>query len=576
MKKLVALTLSLVLVLSFIPSAFAGEVMDHTYFSQFPLVQEGENVEVSVVTVRNAAYGNDAEKTWFWQWSEAATGLQFTHSQIIDTSLADQKPLLFASGDLPNLMMQLKLTPSELVLYGMQEHQLKDLSSYITEERMPWLSKWIAQYPQAKAVCTTPDGAMYTLPFFTNLGVPVATQECIDINTTLLQECGMEVPTSVEELTAFLYKVKELHPDSVPMSGIVGASSVNAASSGGNTLNPLSFLLNAYGYITEGTNDFGYEVALKNGKVVIPCGDADFVEFLKLANKYYTDGIMQQDFFTADHVSVTALATEHRTAILATAAYNILPTYEEFIQWQSVKPLTSSVNPVQQWKNNDSITCGGVAISADTPDELVDKILRYLDFFYSALGSVYLWEGPLYGSPDTLGLVQGLSFRDGSKYFYDVKEGPYENNLAYVYGQGFGASTAFGNRSHDIDHPEKLNYFLQMLQYCLGTPMDEIVPFGWVHDNGDGHNRLTRLENNVPYLVNGYPSIMYFSAEEQETIDEITLLLNAHVTSEVAKFITGARSIDEFDQFVSECEAYGLRELEAIYAKGYENYINAQ
>jgi len=576
MKKLVALTLSLILVLSFIPSAFAGEVMDHTYFSQFPLVQEGENVEVSVVTVRNAAYGNDAEKTWFWQWSEAATGLQFTHSQIIDTSLADQKPLLFASGDLPNLMMQLKLTPSELVLYGMQEHQLKDLSSYITEERMPWLSKWIAEYPQAKAVCTTPDGAMYTLPFFTNLGVPVATQECIDINTTLLQECGMEVPTSVEELTAFLYKVKELHPDSVPMSGIVGASSVNAASSGGNTLNPLSFLLNAYGYITEGTNDFGYEVALKNGKVVIPCGDADFVEFLKLANKYYTDGIMQQDFFTADHVSVTALATEHRTAILATAAYNILPTYEEFIQWQSVKPLTSSVNPVQQWKNNDSITCGGVAISADTPDELVDKILRYLDFFYSALGSVYLWEGPLYGSPDTLGLVQGLSFRDGSKYFYDVKEGPYENNLAYVYGQGFGASTAFGNRSHDIDHPEKLNYFLQMLQYCLGTPMDEIVPFGWVHENGDGHNRLTRLENNVPYLVSGYPSIMYFSAEEQETIDEITLLLNAHVTSEVAKFITGARSIDEFDQFVSECEAYGLRELEKIYAKGYENYINAQ
>ena len=61
-----------------------------------------------------------------------------------------------------------------------------------------------------------------------------------------------------------------------------------------------------------------------------------------------------------------------------------------------------------------------------------------------------------------------------------------------------------------------------------------------------------------------------------ETIDEITLLLNAHVTSEVAKFITGARSIDEFDQFVSECEAYGLRELEKIYAKGYENYINAQ
>lgn len=575
MKKAIALVLCLVLLMGSVSSAFAGEVMDHTDFSQFPLVKDGESLEVSVVTVRNAAYGVDAEDTWFWQWSEAATGIDFNHTQIIDTTLDDQKSLLFASGDLPDLMMQLALTPAELVLYGMQENQLKDLSSFITEERMPWLSKWLAQYPQAKATCTTPDGAMYTLPLFTNMGVPVSMQERIDINTTLLEECGMEVPTTVEELTAFLYKVKELHPDYVPMSGIVGACAVNAASSGGKTLNPLSYLLNAFGYITEGTNDFGYEVALKDGKVVIPCGDADFVEFLKLANQYYTDGIMQQDFFTADHVSVTALATEHRTAMLATPAYNILPTYEEFIQWQSVKPLTSSVNPVQQWKQSDPITCGGIAISAETPDETVDKILRYLDFFYTSLGACYLWEGPLYGSADTLGLVQGLSFRDGSKYFYDVKEGPYENNLAYVYGQGFGSSTAFGNRSHDIDHPEQLNYFLQMLQYCLGTPIDEITPFGWVHDNGDGHNRLTMVDNIVPYLVSGYPTIMYFSAEEQETIDEITLLLNAHVTSEVAKFITGDRDISEFDQFVAECEAYGLRDLEELYAQGYENYLKS-
>ena len=68
---------------------------------------------------------------------------------------------------------------------------------------------------------------------------------------------------------------------------------------------------------------------------------------------------------------------------------------------------------------------------------------------------------------------------------------------------------------------------------------------------------------------------MYFSAEEQETIDEITLLLNAHVTSEVAKFITGDRDISEFEQYVSECEAYGLRDLEELYAQGYENYLKS-
>lgn len=373
--------------------------MDHTSFSQFPLVAEGENVKVSVVSVRNAAYALEASERWFWKWSEQATGIDFEISEILDTSLADQKSLLFASDALPDLIMQLALTPAELMLYGVQEHQLKDLAPFITEERMPWLSKWLAKYPEAKATCTTPDGCMYTLPFFTNMGVPVSMQERIDINTTLLEECGMEIPTTVDELTAFLYKVKELHPDYVPMSGIAGACAVNAASSGGTTLNPMSYLLNAFGYITEGTNDYGYEVALKNGKVVIPCGDPDFVEFLKLANQYYKDGILQQDFFTADNVSVTALATEHRTAMLTTPAYNILPTEEEFTQWVSVKPLTSSVNSVQQWKNSDPITCGGVAISSRTSDELTDKILRYLDFFYSELGAITSGKAPCTAVP---------------------------------------------------------------------------------------------------------------------------------------------------------------------------------
>ena len=137
-----------------------------------------------------------------------------------------------------------------------------------------------------------------------------------------------------------------------------------------------------------------------------------------------------------------------------------------------MKPLTSSVNPVQQWKDSDLITCGGVAISADTPDELVDKILRYLDFFYSALGSVYLWEGPLYGSPDTLGLVQGLGFRDGNKYFYDVKEGP--RTTLYV-SQGFDSQSPLVIVLL-IDHPEKLNYFRRCCSIALERPWMKSFP----------------------------------------------------------------------------------------------------
>lgn len=581
MKRLLSLILSLVLVAACF-SAVADydhsavpaypNVMDHTAFSQFPLVAEGEKETITVGTVRNAAYGSNPEDNWFWRWSSEVTGIDFDVTQLTDATLSDQKSLMFAADDLPELILQMELSTSELLQYGMEEGQLKDLLPYINADTMPYLTKWFEAFPEAKATCTTPDGKMYTLPFFTNLGVPVGMQEVININLTLLEECGMEIPTTVEELTAFLYKVKELHPDYIPMCGIAGVASVPNASSGGNTYNPMSYLLNAYGYLTEGTNDYGYEVALKNGEVVIPCGDPDFVEFLKLANQYYTDGIMQSDFFTADSITVTALMTEHRTALFPNPSYTVLPNVEDFQQWSSVKPLISAQNPTPQWKKNDPITCGGVALASYTSDKHVDLILRYLDFFYSELGEVYLWEGPLYGSADTLGMVKGLAYMDGAKYFYDVKEGTYESNLAYVYGIGFGSSTAFGNRSHSIDHPE-LSYFTEVLQYCLGVPLEEIEPYTYSRTHGDGYNRLTMLDTVIPCCVSGFPSTVYYTADEQATIDEISLLLNAHVTTEVAKFITGVRDISEFDQFVSECEAYGLRELEEIYRKAYANYL---
>ena len=87
MKKLVSMLLALCMVMT-APMALAA-YNDHTDYSQFPLVKEGESVAISVATKRSEKYGNDPDKTWFWIWSEKVTGIDFDVEQILATAMGD-------------------------------------------------------------------------------------------------------------------------------------------------------------------------------------------------------------------------------------------------------------------------------------------------------------------------------------------------------------------------------------------------------------------------------------------------------------------------------------------------------
>ena len=63
-------------------------------------------------------------------------------------------------------------------------------------------------------------------------------------------------------------------------------------------------ILNALGFITSASNDFGEQVALRNGEVVIPAIDPVFEEYLSILQKFYADGILLKDFFTAPDLAV--------------------------------------------------------------------------------------------------------------------------------------------------------------------------------------------------------------------------------------------------------------------------------
>ena len=209
-----------------------------------------------------------------------------------------------------------------------------------------------------------------------------------------------------------------------------------------------------------------------------------------------------------------------------------------------------------------------------------DALLRFLDFFYCEIGGLYTWDGPVAGSDDLLGFAEGWVYdystgSTGSRIFLDVAAGKYSSGTEYVKGVIGANCIGFGNRSHSLTN-EKLTYMYEITQYVQDPTMENFVPYVWAEDHGDGWARIHIKANVAPYAVSGFPEIVYFDEDTQEAVDEIRMVMDAYIETNVAKFVTGARDLAEFDQFVKEIEDLGLRDLEEIYQEAYDAYLAAK
>ncbi|MBQ6804537.1 MAG: extracellular solute-binding protein [Clostridia bacterium] len=576
MKKLFSILLAACLLLSVCAGALAEDkkVIDHTAYSQFPLVKDGEKLTITVAHIRDAAYGVDVEKMWFWNWAEAVTGVDFEVQQILSNSKGDLLPLMFAGGDVPDLLFGLGLTTTEITRYGVSDGQFKDLTEWITPERMPYLTGWFEAYPESKALCTTPDGAIYTLPGYSNIKYShgVAGQFA-QLNVAWMEANHVAAPKTLDELVDLLYAYKKANPDHTP----IAAHATKDPSNGkGNSL--MTIFLNAFGFLGD-HNEYGHNVSIKDGKAILAAGHQDFKAYLTMMNRFYTDGILMKDYFTADDLAMQTLLTENKS-VMAGTLYSILPEVERFQQWKATSPVTSEYCPEPVWLAFNPYKVGNALVGAKVTDGELDALLRFLDFFYSDLGSSYLWDGPLAGSADLMGFAEGWVYdystgTTGSRVFPDVIAKKYASGTEYVKSVIGTNNTGFGNRSHSLEH-EELTYFFEIAQYLQEQDLSKVIPYEWARDHGDGWARIWTKENVGPYTIPAFPAIVYFDEDTQEEIDEVRIVMEAHIEANVAKFITGARDLAEFDTFVKELEDLGLRDLEEIYQAAYEAYLAAK
>lgn len=546
MKKLFALVLACMMLLGS-ASALTLSTDYHDYVN-WPVTDQGYTYTIGIKLI-NSVSDWTPEKNWFFNWASEKTGLNFEFEGIQAAALKDQKQLMFNSDQLPDVLFGMDVSTVEIVKYGVQEGMLLPLNEFITPEIMPNLCKWLDAYPQARVNMTAPDGNYYSLPLFYQINRSAgASATRVFVNQTWLDEKGIAKPQTLEDLVTVLYAYKADHPDWTPIG----------CSAAGNDLR--DFLLNAYGFICTPDDDFGMGLSLRDGKLVVAAADPVFKEFLTLLNQFYNDGIIYKDFFLLDKDTVKLAETNLECFMIGNNPS--VGDYTNWSNWTACYPLTSEFSSERKILGTDMYRIGGCCLSSYC--EHAEEFMRFMDFFYTDLGMVYSWNGPLAGSEDAMGREDVGFYIDenGNAIEIGVANGTYSSDYVCALYTAIPSNKRVGVNACSIEHPE-LDSSIAFLSAVAGV---EVRGERWnITGSGDNYYRASMEEFVSPYETSEYPFYIYLSEDQTNRVNELKTVISPYVEKEVASFITGARSLDEFDQFISELEGMGIREYEQLY-----------
>ena len=516
--------------------------------SAYPIIKDEYKDDIQL----KIAYCQDAnaaawEDLWLSQYLEDKYNLNFEGEGIAGSGLGERKNIMFSSGDLPDILMEMWVSNSEILNYGVEEGMLLKMDEYISEELTPGIWHFLhGEFASERIDCTALDGHIYTLPYLISKDNAMA-HDYIAYYKPYFEAVGVGMPETLDELKDALYKIKEQDPAGV------GSENMYPWGGGMGIDGDPWFLLNSFGYITN--NNYGYGPAIRNNELVIPVNDMEvFQEYLKLMNQFYVDGIINPNYFTIENSEVTAqvLNGQNATYYMVPSVIGVTDVNEN---WVCAKPLTSDWNDTPATRPGTFCAPGNLAISADT--EYPEACMRFVDMWFNDVTdncAQLAW-----------GATEEYSYGFLERSVYDAEQEQWVDNPDLPEG-----TNAYSYWVEDIlgIYPHIGAIFLQecsdKFKKDMGYPVTE---------EKVGDFAQSALDNVWPYVVdNGFPYNYYVEDDIQKEMTDLGTVIEPYVKEQVALFITGERPLSETDAFAQELKDMNIDRLQEIYQQIYDDY----
>ncbi len=547
MKKWSIALLSLLLALSVILTGCNSKVENEKVASvevsepgEFPIVEEKITLRV---LAGQRAYVEDFNTNEFTKWFEEKTNIHLEWEVVPEGDEAKQKlNLTLASGDQPDIYLNMPLTSQQLEVYGKQGMFLP-LNDYIDKYGVE-TKKVFEEVPVAKEMATSNDGNIYSVP---------SINECFQclypsklwINQKWLDTLGLEMPTTTEEYYEVLKAFKTQDPngngkaDEVPLTGF---------KYGWNT-EILPKLMNAFIFAKSVTYDDSVKFTyLNDDKVDVAFNKPEWREGLEYMNKLYSEGLIAPESFTQDQNQVLNISEGQNALGSIPAGYQLVFTNAQsdlYKDYTTVPPLKGPKGAQYAEKlNSNGVRLGMFVISSST--KYPEAAFRLADALYNEdimMRSIYGEEG---------------------EGWREAKEGEVglEGNPAKYY--RFEETEAMQNKHWNKAAPEfQTKEFLDSL--ALGEAGEDI-----------SDNVLYRVHNEtkkyVPHVDESIilPPLLLSDEQSQEILD-IQKSIYDYVDEMNIRFITGDADLEtEWEDYVQTLENMDLNRFLTILQEAYD------
>lgn len=569
--KLTAKLLSLLLALAMLMGMTAG-------------LAESDAVELNIFCSLASNSGVDANNLWWWRYAEyrlAQKGInvKLNVTGAIGEEATTGKALRLGSGNLPDIMWGFTMSGPEIVLYGDGDGVMLDFTPYLNETDMPNAYKCSqTNGADAFAASLSPKGKIYGMPYVVDrtLGWLAGSSpnfNCTWINTTILEQLGYEMPTTKDELLTVLRAAKEYETES-------GKEMIPALASDGGFLNMLVFAYLGF-YGTD--QAYGIQPGIKDGAITLPVFTEEYREYLEFFHTLYEEGLISTEYFTMDGETQKALAKEGNFLIYASILNEISDVPEVFKQYTALAPVTFDEGVAPVASVTVPYTCNTVWASAKT--EHPEEVAALLDLLYDDEAMMCYFYGPVLNDP--LGLVEAWQINEAGNDLVHAQVGAEkqystlnERQFAVIAPCGLvGDCSTYTYYAKNVVAGLDFNLAYDEYDDCItGKKVTLTNKSGYKekYDNSvDAYYRLNRYYAWINNLTTVRISMLYCTAEESERITDIQSVLDSYIRENFAKFVTGGRSLDEFDAYQEELKQLGIEELLDIYQRGYEPYIDS-
>ena len=475
--------------------------------------------------------------------------------ETMSDSIGEQVNVRIAGNQLPDAFQGIGFSNYDLSTYG-EDGVFIDLTPYLTAEYMPNLAKILEEKPEIRAAITMADGGIYGLPSGEQMGtaaIGAATDHSIFtipqfamINKAWLDDLGLQVPTTLDELKTCLQAFKD-NDMSAKYYGNAAGTTIPMTTGFDQWCWGQNIFYAGFGF-TNWPNDIISDMILtKDGKVDFVCTWDSYREAVTYFHDWYETGLIDKELFSQDDTQLISKCSQGYVGV-STWWY-----IEELMGDYASDYVFLPVLDGPSGTHNVTVRTGGGTgsgnLSITSACQSPANLLKFYDQWYDPEVVMQLQYGPkgvYFNEQDENGLWLSITEEEAKEKF----------------GKGAGELKS----TYEVAGPK----LILSDDYRTTFKMEYRAI-----------ERLTDLEEFwMPFVTDDttFPIDCVYTKEELDTIDMYRTDFENTISEYEGKWLKdGGPTDDEWEAYKSTlASSCGMEELRAVYQSAYDRYASAE